>query len=245
MTTVKTIDGVPLPTYFSGAKGTPLIINRLTKKAYFLNSGNIAAELSQHGNNSNQTNFSETGHQTMVGDARPWRDETGDSLSLKSTGSGVSTNATEATVDFAANANSANDYLYRNVQLNHDKDISASIYPHIHFFQANANAPNFLLYYRWQIGGTAKVTSWTALKCNTLTFTYTSGTIDQIAYSAAIAPRTGSNLSDRVQFRVCRDTGNASGLFTGADPHGGVVGVTAFDIHFMTNSLGSDTEYTK
>jgi hypothetical protein len=192
----------------------------------------------------NYTQFDSTGHQTMVGTARPWRDELGDALSLKQTGTGVSSNATEGVVEFTTGSN-LSDYLYLNVQLNHDKDLTASIYPHIHFFQAENNVPNFLLQYRWQTNGGAKTTSWTNLKCNTLVFTYTSGTLNQIAYATAISVPAGTAISDIVQFRVLRDNGNTSTLFSGADPYTTAVGVTAFDIHFQINSLGSTDEYTK
>ena len=197
------------------------------------------------GSASNNTFLAVDGHQTMAGTARPWRDELGDALSLRSTGTGVSQNNSENVVEFTNSAVASNDYLYLNVQLNHDKDLTASIYPHIHFFQANNNAPNFILYYRWQINGGAKVTSWSPLKCNTLAFTYTSGTLNQIAYSLPIAVPVGTSLSDILQFRIARDTANVSTLFSGADPYTGTVGIMAFDVHFMINSLGSTDEFSK
>jgi hypothetical protein len=197
------------------------------------------------GDSSNYTNISSSGHQTMVGNARPWRDQLTDSLTIKVQGTGISTNASESTVEFATNADYNTDYLYCNIQLNHDKDLTASISPHIHFFQAENNIPNFLLEYRWQKNLRAKTTAWTKLKCNSLAVAYTSGTINNIAYSAAIAVPVGTALSDIVQFRIYRDTTNDSGEFTGADPYTAAVGITAFDVHFQINSLGSDDEYTK
>ena len=196
-------------------------------------------------NGFNCTTFDSSGHQTMRGDARPWRDELTDALNIKTVGTRATVNASENTVEFTNLAQIATDYCHLNIQLNHDKDTTASIYPHIHFFQDNNAVPNFLLQYRWQVNGGAKVTSWTNLICNTLAFTYTSGTINQIAYSAAIAPPVGSDLSDIVQFRICRDTDNDSTLFAGADPYTGTVGFSAFDVHFMLSSIGSDTEYNK
>jgi hypothetical protein len=197
------------------------------------------------GDATNYTKFDTTGHQTMAGNARPWRDELTDALNIRSIGSGVSINNTESTVDFATNAQIANDYLYCNIQLNHDKDLTSIISPHIHFFQSQNNMPNFMIQYRWQTNDGAKVTSWTSLKINTPAITYVSGTIMQISNGADITPPAGTGLSDIVQFRICRDTDNDSGLFTGADPYTTTVGILAFDVHFMINSLGSDTEYTK
>lgn len=207
------------------------------------------------GSASHNTTFQSSGHQVMAGDARPWRDQLADALSLQQSGSGVSVNGADGTVEFTAAAAynatfSLADALFTNVQLNHDKDLTASIYPHIHWFQAKNYSPNFLLEYRWQINGGAKVTAWTQLACNTLAHTYVSGTIHQISYSAAIAVPVGTTLSDIVQFRVYRDTGGASTTFSGQTcPYntGGnaVVGLIAFDVHFMVNSVGSTDEYTK
>jgi len=202
------------------------------------------------------TMFDAEGHQTMVGDARPWRDELGDALSIKVQGAGISTDLTESVVNFdfnaAYNANPAlADFLYKNVQLNHDRDLSSLIYPHIHWLQAKNYSPHFLLQYRWQINGGEKTTAWTFLKCNVLTFPYTVGqVIHQISHAtAAIVPPAGTQLSDIIQFRIYRDTTNAAGQFTGTCPYNTAgnasAGVLSFDLHFMTNSIGSNEEYIK
>jgi len=207
------------------------------------------------GDETNYTHFDEDGHQTMVGNARPWRDELGDALTIQRNGAGITINLAESTVDFdsnsAYNANPAlADFIYKNVQLNHDRDLTSVIYPHIHWFQAKNYSPFFLLQYRWQVNGGVKTTGWTFLKCNLLAFPYTIGsTIHQISYSLPIAVPAGSNLSDVIQFRIYRDNTNASSQFVGTDPYntGGnaSAGVMSFDCHFMINSLGSNEEYIK
>jgi hypothetical protein len=203
---------------------------------------------------SNYTQFDSTGHQTMVGTARPWRDQLSDALNIQKSGTGVSLDVTEGTVDFAYNAAyhatfTSADALYLNVQLNHDKDLTSSIYPHIHWFQTKNYIPNFLLEYRWQINLGTKVTSWTKLPCINPAVVYTSGTINQICYASAISVPVGTTLSDIIQFRIYRDTGNVSSQFAGADPYntGGnaTASILAFDVHFQINSLGSTDEYTK
>jgi hypothetical protein len=208
------------------------------------------------GGTSHYTTWDATGHMTMVGNARPWRDAMTDALELQKSGTGVALNVTDGTVEFASNAVyhatfTSADAMFCNIQLNHDKDLTASIYPHIHWIQEKNYAPNLLIEYRWQKNGGAKTTSWTKLKCDTLAFAYTSGSLNQISYSAAIAAPVGTAISDIVQFRIYRDTGGASGagFYTGTCPYntGGnaIVGVYAFDCHFMINSLGSTDELTK
>jgi hypothetical protein len=246
MSKVFAIQGVPTLADFYGHSGTPLVIDTTGKKGYFLADGDVVTELNGSiGALPNYTMWDTTGHQTMGGEARPWRDELTDALNIRSTGVGVATNNTENTVEFVAAALSANDYIYMNVQLNHDKDLASLIYPHIHFFQGSNAVPNFLVQYRWQKNLGEKVTSWTSLKCNTLAAAYSGTTKNNIAHSVGIAPPTGSTLSDIVQFRISRDTANVTGLFAGADPYTGTVGILAVDIHFQINSLGSTDEYTK
>lgn len=195
----------------------------------------------------NYTNFDSTGHQTMVGDARPWRDELNDATSIKVQGTGVSVNPTESSVDFLKTAD-LNDYMYCNIQMNHDRDLTSAIYPHIHWWQASANIPNWLLQYRWQINGGIKETQWSPLKYSGHAFTYVPATtLNQISKFGPINVPPGTTLSDVIQFRVLRDTGNASLLFgtPGTDPLDATVGITNFDVHLQINSLGSTNEYEK
>lgn len=180
----------------------------------------------------------------LTGDATSWKDELGDAVNLKSQGAGVAMDEIESVAAFIHTAQ-ITDYLYTNVQLNHDRCLTSSIYPHIHFFQAENAVPNFVLRYRWQINGGTKVTEWTYLKCNTLAFPYLSGTIHQIAYSSPIPVPAGTTLSDIIQFRIIRDHDNASNSFTGQDPYTATVGVLSFDIHYVVDGFGSNDEYAK
>lgn len=202
------------------------------------------------GSSSHKTTFDATGHQTMTGDARPWRDQTTDAINIRIRGTGIAENYTESAMGFQTDADYPDDYLYLNIQLNHDKDLTGSIYPHIHFFQAENHVPNFLIAYRWQKNLGEKVTEWTLLKCNTLAEAYSGTTKNNIAMSTPIAiPAGGSQISDIIQFKIYRDTTDDSDLFLagagGADTYTATVYVTAFDVHFMINSLGSTDEYSK
>ena len=185
------------------------------------------------------------GHMRTYLTGRAWRDEYGDVLTLRSVGTGVSINAAESVAEFTV-ASDLNDFLYKNTQLNHDRDETAVVSPHVHWFQASNAVPNFLFQYRWQVNGGTKLTPWLNLRMNVPFFTYVSGTIHQLCDLAAdIAPPAGSTISDIIQFRLLRDNANTSGAFTGADPYVGTVGVLSVDIHIQTNSLGSTTEYVK
>jgi hypothetical protein len=222
---------------------TPVVFDNVTGRALL-------------GTSTNGTQFNVNGFQSMAGGARPWRDETMDVLSLQMTGTRVTNNMVEAVADFASNAVyhatfASADALYCNVQFNHERDLTNNVYPHVHWWQAKSNAPNFLIEHRWQKTGGAKTTAWTKLACTNQLFTYAAGTVtNQVAYApAGITPPTGSAVSDILQLRLYRDTANASAVFAGADPYNSGsatnVSVLSFDVHIRINSLGSSSEYSK
>lgn len=194
---------------------------------------------------SNYSQFEADGTLVAKGNATTYRDELGDISRLRTLGTGVSINDTEQTMDFTATAN-LSDYAWINFQINHDWESGSVIYPHIHWNQASNAIPNWLIRYRWQKNGSSKTTAWTDYKINgNSAFTYVSGTLNQISYDSGITPPAGYSLSDILQIRLFRDTGNASGVFTGTDPYTGTVSVMSLDCHIKTDTLGSRTEYTK
>lgn len=89
----------------------------------------------------------------------------------------------------------------------------------------------FMIQYRWHENGLAKTTAWTPAKWSSISFTYSTGAILQIAEFGIINPPANSNVSPIIQFRILRDTDNDSTLFTGADPYTGSVHALMFDIH--------------
>jgi hypothetical protein len=193
----------------------------------------------------NFSSFDENGFLTFHGDARIYRDELGDALSLKSVGPRVTINDIESLVEFSATAGMT-DYLFKNLQLNHDRELGTPIQPHLHFFQGASVVPNFLLQYRWVKLGEQKPVPWTNIACNVPVFPYTSGVLSQIAtVPELIEPPTGDGVSDIVQFRVIRDNSNISGEFVGADSYSGSVGILSFDVHIIADSIGSKSIMAK
>jgi hypothetical protein len=179
------------------------------------------------------------------GNATVYRDELCDITRIKITGPGVSANDAEGSIDFTTAAD-LNDYAIANYQLNHDWEHGSNIFPHIHWWQAQNNTPNFLIRYRWQKQGSAKTTAWSDYKCNTNAFTYVSGTLNQISYGAGITPPVGyGQVSDIVQVRVFRDNGDTSGVFGSGNSYTATVSIYGVDIHVEIDTNGSRTEYSK
>lgn len=196
------------------------------------------------GNSTSYTRFESDGTMEMTGDARTFRDEVGDITKLKIKGVGITEDSTDAVVNFSTNANLA-DYLYTNVQLNHDRDATADIYPHIHWFQKEDNSVNWLIQYRWHVNCSTIETSWTDVPMNNLACVYSTGTLLQISFTTPISVPSGSTLSDILQIRVIRDVANGSTQFASTDNYSLPASALSFDVHIETNTLGSRTEYTK
>lgn len=191
----------------------------------------------------NYSEFKTDGTLKFNGDATTFRDELGDAVSLKVQGVGIALDPGEAVLNFQTSAN-LSDYIYKNLQRNHDAKIGAPVYPHLHFQQSGAGVPNMLLQYRWQRNGEIKNTSWTYLKINTPVYTYVSGVLNQILSCAGITP-TDDKLSDILQIKVYRDNANNSGEFSGSDTYSGNAAITSFDVHIETDQTGSATQWSK
>lgn len=192
----------------------------------------------------NYVKINQSGHLSMSGYARPWRDELIPVLSFQKQGAEITIDSSECVVVFQNNTK-IDDFMYTNVQLNHDKDLSTPIYPHLHYWQSEANVPHWVIQYRWQVNGAAKNTTWTTRRWSSLVYTYTAGTLNQIVNFSGIVPPSGTGVSDIIQFRIIRDNENQSTLFTGNDPVAGSVYLMAADFHIQLNSIGSDEQWIK
>lgn len=157
----------------------------------------------------------------------------------------VSLNSTENSIDYLNTAN-LSDYSYGNMQTRHAWKIGSVVYPHIHWKQGSNSTPNWLFQYRRQINWQAIDTTWKNLKFSDNVLAYTSWTINQISWiNAWLIPPVWSWLSNTIEFRMIRDTTNASWLFAWSDPYTGTVRATFIDIHLEENTLWSRQQYVK
>lgn len=194
----------------------------------------------------NYTEFKADGTMQAIGDATCFRDELNDLVkaAANNPASHLVFDFTEGALVFKTNAD-LNDWAIMNVQINHDWKSGSNVYPHIHWFQAQNNTPNWLIEYRWQRNGQAKTTAWTRAIMTSNVFTYTAGTLNQISGFPVITPPANYNISDILQIRFLRDNANTSGLFAGADPYTADVSATSADVHIEVDMLGSHSEYVK
>jgi len=205
-----------------------------------------AQEVKINHNGTNGFAIQTDGSFRLDGEATVFDDMFGDITKVKVSGSGLSLNTSQNTIDFTSSSN-LSDYAMVVYQMSHKWKMGTTIYPHFHWVQEFSSAPNFLIQYRWQKNGEAKTTSWTNYKCNdSNAFTYSTGSLNQITHgSSGITPPTGYGISDVIQVRILRDTGNASTVFTGNDPYSGTVAISSVDCHIEIDTEGSRSQYTK
>lgn len=204
----------------------------------------VKGSCSTFGNSTSYSHFEADGTLEFVGDSRTYRDELGDITKLKVVGTAITDDSTDCTVNYSTQS-ALTSFQYCNVQLNHDRDLSGNLYPHIHWLQSSGNSPNFLLAYRY-LANCSTATDWTYLKCNTVACVYVSGTLHQKSYTTqAITPPANSTISDILQFKIYRDVANASTVFSSTDDYSLPAKVLSFDVHLISNTIGSRTELSK
>ena len=204
--------------------------------------------LSRIGGRGGYSSFEDDGTLQAHGAATCWRDElqsvTG--AQITSPSADFQQNVAEASVTAEATARYPTDYITTNWQINHDWVLGSSIYPHIHWWQTEADMPNWLLAYRWQKQGTQKTMDWTELPWIANAAEWTAGTLNQITGFGAIeAPEGDGEVSDIVQIRLYRDVTNVSTKFGGAEASPLDQDIVNLDVHIQVDMFGSREEYQK
>jgi hypothetical protein len=198
------------------------------------------------GNSSHYSEFESDGTLKFVGDASVYRDELQSLLlqNLVSPAADIAVNSSEATLTFKQACN-LSDYATMNVQVNHDWKTGTAVYPHIHWWQATSNVPNWLVKYRWQYNGQLASTDWSNSTRLAGIYTWSTGKLNQITGFTGITPTSDAKLSSILQLRLYRDGDNDSSSFGTTDLVSGNVETLNFDVHIQVDTIGSRLEYTK
>lgn len=144
-------------------------------------------------------------------------------------GAGGKPDFDETNIGFLFPQNDTAEKLFLNVQMPHTKILGTSVYPHIHYVQDEAEVPVFKIDYRWYNNSGDPTVDFTTVATTGLTFTYSSGSILQIANFAAISPPANEGLSSMLDIRLYRDDNVVTGD----------VLVKEFDLHYMQTGFGS------
>jgi hypothetical protein len=174
-----------------------------------------------------------------------FKEQSFDALSFNISGTSLTMNLNETTIDFDTTAD-IYQYLTKNIQIDHDKELNSSIKMNLHWFQTENNNPNFLLQYRYQRIDNEKENTWNYLKCNNLLYTYTTGTtLHQVSYSSSLPIFSGTTISNVLQIRIIRDKYNNSLQFTGNDLYSIATNILTFGVIYTVDSFGSNSEFIK
>jgi len=132
--------------------------------------------------------------------------------------------------------NDATEIIHISDQMPHRWKIGSSVRPHLHFVQDEAQVSVWKIDYRWYDNEGDPTVAFASGVANTgFAFTYSSGSILQIATWAAIDLSAISGLSAFFDIRVYRDDNVVAGDILGK----------GFDIHYIHDSIGSAEEYVK
>jgi len=131
--------------------------------------------------------------------------------------------------------NNATEIAYSILQFPHGYKEGSNIKPHLHYIQDEASDPVFKIDYKWYNADTAIPVSFTTLTQTGTAFTWSSGSLHQIATFPEIVG-TGMKLSSMFDVKIYRDDNVVAGD----------VLVKEFDIHYQIDQeRGSRQEFIK
>jgi hypothetical protein len=205
------------------------------------------------GDSSNYTRFDLTGHQTMVGNAKPWND-----IRIEPTARNTGTNAPtfEKYLDSGSSSRGVYLYSFDDVAANSEKEIfftmqmphdwdNSNIHVHAHWIgattQVTASKIRWGLEYSWSsvnyvFGNTETLYADTVEGGDTTVTAFK----HYLTEFADIAPSGSQNsLSSILVGRLFRNSSNIADTYTGK------AGLLYLDAHYQMNSIGSDQEYIK
>ncbi len=192
------------------------------------------------GTSSGYTEVQKNGTLVAKGDATCWDDITGSLVARRiEYGTGkLNYNYANNSISIDKNGSITNsaDTLIFNFQIKHNAKLDSIMSLHIHYEQESTTDREFTVKYRIQKNGQSKETLWVTTVIPIIAnnvFSYTSGTINQIAKLVNV-DLTGANISDMVQFQLCR-----------TDSNSGILEATFIDAHYEIDSLGSRQEFVK
>jgi hypothetical protein len=134
--------------------------------------------------------------------------------------------------------NDATEIVYLTFQMDHRKKMDSDITFHIHYIQSEATQPTFKIDYRFYLNGAAVPGAFTTLSTadgDKGIFSYTSGSILQIATFTAITPPANETISANLDVKLYRDDNDVTGDIL----------TKYIDFHYEMDTDGSRSAYSK
>lgn len=173
----------------------------------------------------------------LVGDSTTWDDF---SVALNRSMQGINQKPDYDSTNFGLlfPQNDTAEYVSYVAQMPHRKSMDSDIRLHVHYIQDSATQPTFKAEYRWYNNGEASDGSFTTISTadgSKGVYSYTSGSILQIASFPVISPPANETVSSNIDIKLYRDDNDVTGDV-----------LTKFiDFHYEINMFGSREEFTK
>jgi hypothetical protein len=125
--------------------------------------------------------------------------------------------------------------VYIQTQMPHRMLLGSDLYPHIHFVQDVVQQPTFKLDYRWYENNGDPTGGFTTITATSFMFSWTSGSILQIAVWDPIDGSGIDSVSSMLDIKLYRDDVVVAGDVLAKE----------FDMHYQIDTPGSPQEYYK
>lgn len=185
----------------------------------------------------NYAEFEDDGTLILYGEATSW-DDLSAPLNTERQGAGGKPDYDFTNLGLLFPQNDDTEIAYLIIQMRHQKLLDSDIKLHVHYIQSVTQQPTFKIDYRWYNNGDAVPGSWTTISTadgNKGIFTWSSGSILQIATFPAVSAPANETVSSNLDIKLYRDDNDVTGD----------VLAKYVDLHYQINSFGSREEYTK
>lgn len=182
----------------------------------------------------NHLDFEKNGFLIAYGDAGAYEDRTMPSTRTRQ-GNTQKPDFDETNVGLLFPQNDPAEILFMDDQLPHTWEEGTTIYPHVHWTQAQNLNVTWKLAYKWTNPNQAPAGAFTTVTLDTLFFTYTAGNLHQISYLPGGISGAGKTISSILKMKLYRQ----DNVYVGDALE------DSFDYHMKLNSLGSRSQWTK
>lgn len=187
------------------------------------------------GDAENHTSFEADGTMVMSGSATVW-DDLFFPLTTAKQGQADKPPFSTGEVAYLFPSADTSHIMYIIAQFPHSYKLGTAIHPHVHWKQTQSGSPVFKMNYKWFNIGDAVPTDYSPYIMSNRVVTWTSGNIHQLSSgSIAISGSHISNVSSLMLIELYRDDNAYTGDCV----------TYQFDIHFLKDTVGSRTEFSK
>lgn len=199
----------------------------------------ITGSTGQFGNvtGGNYSEFETDGTLELHGNATTWEDLSAP-LNTERQGAGGKPDYDFTNLGLLFPQNDDAEIAYLIIQMQHQKLLESDIKLHVHYIQSVAAQPTFKIDYRWYNNSSTVPGSWTTISSadgSKGLFSWSSGSILQIATFPTVSALTGETVSSNIDIKLYRDDNDVTGD----------VLAKYVDLHYQVDSFGSREEFSK